>query len=263
MLVKNYLSKIALIKKYSNNLGTFFNLLINSKRYSSKFKTHTLDLSNKETNIYDFKIVGKVFPLTLRTFRGDIDILYEVFWRKSYSIYKQYFDKEPEVIIDLGAHIGLTSIYFALKYPNARIWSIEVSKESYDLLTTNTLPFPNITCINAAAYPEDGIVNFGNNQISYNQSISESGLPTKALSMTTLMKTYDLNEVDLMKIDIEGGEIELLGKNNSWLDTVRSIIIELHTPYKPSDLLKDIDSYGFNIKEKKTPFFFLTKSVRL
>lgn len=259
MQVKNYFSKIAFCIKHSDNLKTFFNLLIDSKRYSSRFKNNTLDLKNNEKKKYDFKMYGKDFPLILRTFRGDIDIFYEIFWKNSYAISKQYFDKEPQIIIDLGAHVGLTSIYFSLKYPNAKIWSVEASKENYELLTINTSSFPNITCINAAAYPEDGTVNFGNNEISYNQSISDSGLPTTALSVMTLMKNYNLKEIDLMKIDIEGGEIALLSKNNSWLATVKNIVIELHTPYESSDLSKDINPYGLVIKEEDNPVFFASK----
>ncbi|MCW3162242.1 FkbM family methyltransferase [Chryseobacterium oryctis] len=240
-------------------MKTLVAFIVNSKRYSSKFKENKLDLNNNETFIYNFKQNKSKFDLYLRTFKGDIDIFYEIFWKKTYDKHLSLLGQEPKVIIDLGAHIGMTSIYFALKYPNAKIISVEASLENFLMLKQNTSSFKNIECINAAAYFEDGTVYFGNDKLSYNQSISEKGRETKAVSVETLMKNYNFAKIDLLKIDIEGGEIELLSKNNSWLTNVDNIIIEIHRPYTRENLHNDLKPFDFKVKFEENFVLFANK----
>lgn len=244
----------------SGNLKSFLSFIVNSKRYSYRFKKNTLDYSNNETFKYHFKAGDKKFNLYLRTFKGDIDIFYEVFWSETYKEHLIFLNKEPEIIIDLGAHIGMTSIYLSLQYPKAKIYSIEASRENFEILKANTESFSNITCLNAAIHFEDGTINFGGDQLSYNQKISETGVPIQALTIQTIMNKYGLKNIDLLKIDIEGAEKELLSKNNSWLNLVENIVIEIHPPYDTQSLVHDIDPYHFSIKNEKKDVLFAIKS---
>ncbi|MCS3529174.1 FkbM family methyltransferase [Chryseobacterium sp. JUb7] len=251
MSFNNYISKLLFCENISSGFKTFTALIINSKRYSSGLKKNNLDLKNNETFVYHIKKNKKKFDLFLRTFKGDIDIFYEIFWNKTYDEHLKLTKKEPKIIVDLGAHIGMTSIYFALQYPNAKIYAVEASSENFEMLKANTQSFKNIVPINAAAHYEDGTVNFGNNELSYNQKVSESGSPTPALSIKKLIDSNELNSIDLLKIDIEGGEIDLLSKNNSWLNTVGDIIIEIHQPYSAERLTQDLKPFNFKIKLDK------------
>ena len=52
--------------------------------------------------------------------------------------------QSPNTIIDLGVHIGFTSIFYALEYENAKIYSVEASKENFRLLKKNTEEFTQI-----------------------------------------------------------------------------------------------------------------------
>lgn len=153
----------------------------------------------------------------------------------------------------------MTSIYLSLKYPDSKIYAVEASLENFELLKVNTGSFKNIICINAAVYFEDGFVNFSNDELSYNQKISETGVSTKAISIETLQKNFEISHMDLMKIDIEGGEIDLLNKNNSWLSEVGNIIIEIHHPYTSSDLNKNLMPFGFSIIRNEDSVLTLTK----
>lgn len=183
MLIKNYLSKLQLGYAISRNLSTFIKLMINSKRFSSTIKNGQL-LKNNEIINYQFVFKNKFVDFKIRTFTGDIDIFYEIFWDKEYTFPQNFLDKDPEVIIDLGAHIGFTSIFLALKYPNAKIISLEPSKENFELLEYNTKSFKNVICINEAINDEDGCVYFGTDAYSYNQKYQIGGnllmrLPSK------------------------------------------------------------------------------------
>lgn len=259
MSLKNYLSKLIFTAKISHSVKSWISFIVNSKRYSSRLEKNNLDLKNNETFVYHLKM-GKIkTDLYLRTFKGDIGVFYEVFWEKTYAKHLSLMKKNPKVIIDLGAHIGITSIYLSAKYPNAKIYAVEASAENFEVLKNNTKSFKNIVCINAAAYFEDGFVNFSDNELSYNQKISETGVSTKAISIESLKNNFGIDKVDLMKIDIEGGEINLLSKENTWLSSVENIIIEIHHPYTSSDLSKDLKPFGFTIKRDEDSVFTLTK----
>jgi hypothetical protein len=49
-----------------------------------------------------------------------------------------------------------------------------------------------------------------------------------ATTMTSIMDRHEMDTVDLVKIDIEGGERYLFAKNTEWLDRVNALVIELH-----------------------------------
>lgn len=259
MSLKNYISKLSFSSKMSANLKTFTAFIVNTKRYSSRFKKNTLDFSNTETFVYQFKKAKKNFDLYLRTFKGDIDIFYEIFWKKTYDKHLKLLKKNPEIIVDFGAHIGMTAIYFALKYPGAKIYSVEASPENFELLKANTASFKNITCIHAAAHFEDGTVNFGTQELSYNQKVSESGTPVQASSVETFMKNNHLQRIDLLKIDIEGAEAELLSKNNSWLQNIENMIIEIHSPYDSKKLSRDLETFRLKVKQIEGDVLFADK----
>lgn len=259
MSLKNYFSKLIFTTKISQSVKSWISFIVNSKRYSSRLEKGNLDLRNNETFVYRVKIGKTETDLYLRTFKGDIGVFYEVFWKKTYAKHLSLIKKNPKVIIDLGAHIGITSIYLSAKYPDAKIYAVEASAENFEMLKNNTKSFKNIACINAAAYFEDGFVNFSDNELSYNQKISETGISTQAISIESLKKNFGIDQVDLMKIDIEGGEIDLLSKENSWLSSVENIIIEIHHPYSSSDLIKDLKPFGFTIKSDEDSVFTLTK----
>lgn len=70
------------------------------------------------------------YPLRLRVPSSDIGIYRQVFLREEYKFAAEI---EPEVIVDAGANIGLASIYFANKYPHARIVAIEPEASNFEL----------------------------------------------------------------------------------------------------------------------------------
>lgn len=246
MFLNNYLSKIQLAYTFSKK-KSFVKLLINSKKYSSKYKKGTLDAQNFESSKYAFNFWGKSSDILMRTYMGDIDIFYEIFWKKIYSIPKDKISN-PKVIVDLGAHIGFTSIFYSLEYPSAKIFSVEASKRNYEVFNFNTKDFKNIKGTHKAIYSKDGFINFNEDGVlSYNTKINKTGTPIECISMQTLMEQNEIKKIDLLKIDIEGAESEILRVNNNWLAEVENIIIELHRPYDVKDLEKDLKPFGFSI----------------
>ena len=85
---------------------------------------------------------------------------------------------EPKVIIGAGANIGLASIYFANRYPEARIIAIELAPSNFEVLLKNTRPYNQIQEVNAGLWHKNEVLKFddaGSNHWGYqvNNSIAE------------------------------------------------------------------------------------------
>src|SRR3989344_5879030 len=73
-------------------------------------------------------------PLILRPGTSDVPLLYHIFVEGEYNIQPK---TEPSFIIDAGANVGFTAVYFANRFPKARIIAIEPEESSFNLLKRN------------------------------------------------------------------------------------------------------------------------------
>jgi FkbM family methyltransferase len=145
---------------------------------------------------------------------------------------------EPRTILDAGANIGMASVYFANRYPSAKIVAIEPEPSNFRMLEKNIAAYPCITAIRAALWPSEGEVSVvapsGMNG-SYGHwgfTVSE-GAGTPAVTVPAVMRRLKMDGIDLLKIDIEGAELELFSGACEWLEHVRCVMIETHDRLRP------------------------------
>ncbi len=180
-------------------------------------------------------------PIQLRIPSSDVPTYRQVFIDREYAFHAE---KTPEVIVDAGANIGLASVYFANKYPDAKIIAIEPEQSNFDLLKENTSPYPNIIPIQAALWNTNGEINlvdpgFGKWGFMTDEKTSSKESPdnlchsVKALTVDKIIADYGLKRVNILKMDIEGAEKEVFSDTSAWIDSVDSIIVELHERMKP------------------------------
>jgi len=191
---------------------------------------------------------GYTKKLCLRPFGGDLFVLYEVFMLGSYFVPEAMLaPNDVRTIVDCGANVGITSLYFASRYPRAKIFSIEPHPENFELLTRNTSSEPRIVPINAAVVGQPrSSIRFSTSEPAWGNKITQdgAGIDVKAISISQLRKDYDLGHIDLLKVDIEGGEQEVFA-NADFLPSVGFGIIELHSPYSQDLFEADIGSWHF------------------
>ena len=170
--------------------------------------------------------------LLLRLFLADLKTFYDIFLDNNYD-----FDCESaKYIIDAGAHIGLSAVFFACKYPEAKILSIEPEDSNYEMLVSNTKHFPNIKTIKAALWSHRTLVNIANPKAaSWAFQMSETADKNEiiAINVEEAMFELDTDYIDILKMDIEGSEIEVFQSSGSWIDRVKFIILELHDKHYP------------------------------
>lgn len=94
----------------------------------------------------------------------------------------------------------------------------------------NTKHLKNIKLIKGGVASVSGkkmkISNPDHAEYSYSLEYSNDGVPTYSINDIMLEKGW--SELDVLKIDIEGGEIDVFSKNTEWLKVTKYIIIELH-----------------------------------
>jgi len=150
--------------------------------------------------------------------------------------------RQPAVIIDAGAHIGMVSVYYALKYPQARILAIEPEPDNFALLRQNTKAFANITPINAALLDHTGQVALHNPDgetwtfkvLDNAGATPEPGatiVPT--VTVEQLMNQYQFPAIDILKLDIEGSEVPVLRHAQAWINRVKVLLVETHDRFCP------------------------------
>jgi FkbM family methyltransferase len=144
-------------------------------------------------------------------------------------------DFSPKTIVDAGAHIGMASILFARKYPEAKIIAIEPEPSNFALLVKNVSPYRTITPIQAALWREDGEITLGESDAHPKgafQVVVGGKERVRAITMDTLMHETGIRSIDLLKVDIEGAEKEVF-ESCPWIKNVGIIAVELHDRIKP------------------------------
>lgn len=173
--------------------------------------------------------------ISIRLNSSDLATFAKIFLNREYDI---PLAKEPKVIVDAGANVGYASAFFALQFPRTKIIAIEPEAANFNLLKQNTSAFPNVAAVNAALWPTSGQVNLLDPGMgSWGFEASEAGnmqggaanLGTvRAVTVDEIMSEFNLPFIDILKVDIEGGEKPLFANSPEWLKRVGVVMIELH-----------------------------------
>ncbi|MDP3698773.1 MAG: FkbM family methyltransferase [Nanoarchaeota archaeon] len=175
-------------------------------------------------------------PIALRPGTSDVPLLYHIFVEKEYSIKPK---KEPAFIIDAGANIGFTAVYFANRFPKARIIAIEPEESNFRLLQKNTRYYPHISCVKAGLWNSKTLLRITNLEkdskwgFQVEETTGHGPGTCQAISINSILSQEKIKEIDIAKIDIEGSEKELFEKNCQWLPKTNLIVIEFHDRIRP------------------------------
>lgn len=198
----------------------------------------------------------------LRRFSSDLDVFNQVIVNNSYLQFIDLIKKNNinvSTIIDAGANIGLSGIVFNYSFSNASLIFVEASNENYKCLEYN-LKINKIDsiCYNAALWDKNTNLTlnkeFGDKQ-HWAHSVIESNNKInsiKAITLRNLIENHQLKSIDILKIDIEGGEFNLFNDSDfiACLNIVKSIAIELHDSAGDINLiLSKLKNLGFNISK--------------
>jgi FkbM family methyltransferase len=203
--------------------------------------------------------------VTLRGKSSDFRVFDEIFLKEQYN--SHLLPKNPKVILDAGANIGLSSVYFANRFPNAQVFALEPENSNYELLSVNTENFENIIPFKKALWSHSTNLRLANpNSEKWAFNFTESQQPSEklyeAISIERFMIDYSVNEIDILKLDVEGAEKDIFSKNIDWIPKVKLLIVELHDRIVPGcsrEFFASTSQYKFEEYRKGENFFLLRK----
>jgi FkbM family methyltransferase len=136
------------------------------------------------------------------------------------------------LIVDAGANIGASSVFFAMMYPNARIVAVEPEPGNFALLSANTVGL-EVRCLQAAVASRAGrtrLVDPGVGAWGYRTEPSGPGPEVLQITLSQIIREHGEPPYFpfLVKIDIEGAEKNLFEADTDWVRDTTVVIIELH-----------------------------------
>jgi len=166
----------------------------------------------------------------------------EIFNKEIYNVNLNLNNKgDSPVIFDLGAHIGLSILYFKIKYPNSRIVAFEPNPNIFPILQENIEcnSLSNVELHNIALGSKDEVRDFyidnsGNDSFStssFNKNAWDGTQSTVAINVKCeRLSKYIDRDIDILKMDIEGAETEVLQEliEGNKLQYIKNILIEYH-----------------------------------
>lgn len=201
-------------------------LSLRDQTSSSQKNNHNL----KEINI---KFKDKEFHLTLRDYSSDIFILKEIFLDDCYAL-PAIVNPKKGVILDVGANIGLASLYLSINFPETIIYAFEPFDENYQLLEKNVLfDGSKIKPVKMALsdhsgksffVPSSESSNFGGGRV-----LDTGSIPIDCITLAEFCEMQHIDRINIMKIDCEGSEYAILySLDKSLLNKIDVIIGEFH-----------------------------------
>ncbi len=250
------LHKIAFAVDITTGLPSLLRLLWSSKKLRwSKTGFVKARSSESLSTISIEHSLGKR-SLYLRTYAGDIDIFYEIFFKKIYAFPVSQAGR-VRTVVDLGANVGLSALYFLQQYPQARVICVEPEPSNFIMLAKNLQPeiaTGKVMAIQEAAMGKDGFVSFESADAKYNSKVMEDGADTNvpSVSMPTLMQRCAIDHIDLLKVDVEGAEKYIFSGETDWLRSVDDVLIELHSDEAHVLCMQAFNQYNFKVERIQT-----------
>lgn len=177
------------------------------------------------------------------------------------GIYEFSTKSENPLIIDVGAHIGLSIFYFKQLFPNSSIIAFEPDPKSFEMLQDN-VSMNNLSSVelnNKAVLNKEGKTLFyiplsedktwhSNSGVIPNAWNGKEKMKEIEVEVTSLEKYLD-KEINLLKIDVEGAENRILKSLDGKFTNIENIIIEYHPQNKNrlKKITKLLKANGFEL----------------
>jgi len=146
--------------------------------------------------------------------------------------------EEVKTVLDIGANVGATALYFARLFPNARIYAFEPAPDNFAVLERNIANSNRIRGFNFGLGAEDAALelfhsdnplNFGGYSLHPAGSDTSKKVSIRIRGVASVLAELSLQKIDVLKIDTEGAEWDILTAfPESILRTAQYVTGELH-----------------------------------
>jgi FkbM family methyltransferase len=190
----------------------------------------------RRTSEYSVTPYGFISPIYMRGGSSDAGTFVQIFDWLEYALPTELL--EVKWIVDGGANIGLASVDFARRFPDAEITALEPDGENFKMAVKNTEAYPKVKVHQAALWPDEIMLETENPEdekwaLRFRPA-TQSAHHISTLTLPGLIHARQGAVIDILKLDIEGAELEIFSASDlTWLKKVRVLMIELHEGLRP------------------------------
>lgn len=243
----------------NHKINRYKNLIADFRNWPSflVFKSGKSEVFNfKMRNGFEIKVNRKMLPPFKESF----------FDRIYLSQFKNLFKgNDVPTIIDIGGNVGFFSLYMLSQHPQARVISFEPMPFNFGQLKKYNEHYRHLNweVVNKAVSDKnDPLVLYSRTIEGFSTMASlnphegeQEKIEVPSMTYSEMVSEFNLERVDLMKMDCEGSEYPILySMTDEELKNIRNMCIESHATSIPenshANLLKFLKEKGFNFKEQ-------------
>jgi len=203
-------------------------------------------LARKRGAAARIRLKGIPSDFWMRPKGSDLDVIFQIFLTQDYELswcnpYASYIretctrirrEGNVPLIIDAGANIGASTVWFAVNFPACQIFAIEPERKNFAMLSKNTKDYSNIRLFNAALWDRPSRLSLVYEGGTGWACRVEEGVDHKEVVRTVTVPELLRSDAKLkpviVKVDIEGAETALLRSHTDWVDDVPLVVFEQH-----------------------------------
>lgn len=216
-----------------------------------------------------FLINGRTVQIAHRQTRADVGVITQCLWEKQYEIPLVKGDRHKTIdrlychllsqgkkplIVDGGANIGASTLWFAARYPDAHIVAIEPAPDNFRFLALNTQSY-NVDALQAGLGVTAGtaiLTDPGEGEWGYRTESSGNGIEVPMTTLSEILSTKGKRGYHpfILKLDIEGSERDLFDGTENSVRRFPVVILELHDWMLPTQR-SALGFFHFHISEMR------------
>ncbi|MEO7310306.1 MAG: FkbM family methyltransferase [Chitinophagaceae bacterium] len=213
------------------------------------------------------KIDGYAQTIHLRKRTADIEVFDQIFISKGYDMSLPFSVKR---IVDCGANIGLAAIFLNAKHKGSHVVMIEPEDKNFSMCLKNIDSSTAFTALKKGLWKNNCYLKITDSEdeswaFKIEETLDPREAMVEAITIDEIMARMKWDEIDILKIDIEGAEKSVFeGDIDRWLPKVKSIFIELHDNLQPgtSDLFFGVmKKYGFSFTKNRENWICIRNDV--
>lgn len=169
---------------------------------------------------------------------SDMNVFWQIFVFEEYACLRKL--ENVRSVLDLGANVGFSSTYLLSCFAEATVVAVEPDAANFAICKSNLDPYgKRATVLHGAVWSRSGLLSLSKDTAGAGLDWARQVAPppegvagnVHAWDVGSLIEMSGRTVVDLLKVDVEGAELEVFGVGSrTWLPQVRNICIELHGP---------------------------------
>jgi len=194
---------------------------------------------------------------------ASIDIYTEIFKENDHFLIPEFSGKNAKLIVDLGANEGYYTLKLKQNNPKCKVIAVEPNPLAFEVLEKNAKSnkLSDVILVNKAICSKNGEM-----ALEIVEQVSAIGgkdlgimnrpwlkkemikkVKAECITLTKLFNEYNIEKADILKIDVEGMELEILKSSKILLNKIHKIVVEWHSKKIRDELKRFLKRNGFKL----------------